>query len=150
MRIHSLRLLSCQFSSGGPRDGRTEGRSRSGLNYMRSPAVNHTSPRQPAFTPSPRQHQCGPIPSTHTHTHTHTHGRQDSTEKHCKFISSFFLPPVCLCVICLLRVLRVRRACTAAAFSIYTRAVSSHGEVFSFFFFLSSFFCTGNSSIRFN
>ncbi|XP_036931784.1 calcyon neuron-specific vesicular protein isoform X1 [Acanthopagrus latus] len=68
MRIHSLRLLSCQFSSGGPRDGRTEGRSRSGLNYMRSPAVNHTSPRQPAFTPSPRQHQCGPIPSTHTHT----------------------------------------------------------------------------------
>lgn len=40
------------------------GRSRSRLNYMRSPAVNHTSPRQPAVTPSRRQHQWGPIPST--------------------------------------------------------------------------------------
>lgn len=38
-------------------------RSRSKLNYMRSPAVNHTSPRQPALAASPRQHQCGPIPS---------------------------------------------------------------------------------------
>lgn len=53
MRIHAEQPV---FSSGG--------RSRFRLNYMRSPAVNHTSPRQPAFTPSPRQHQWGPIPST--------------------------------------------------------------------------------------
>ncbi|KAF1394970.1 hypothetical protein PFLUV_G00006640 [Perca fluviatilis] len=52
MRIHT----ELPVSSGG--------RAAPGLNYMRSPAVNHTSPRQPAFTPSPRQHQWGPIPST--------------------------------------------------------------------------------------
>lgn len=40
------------------------GRSRSRLNYMRSPAENLTSPRQPAFTPSPLQHRWAPIPST--------------------------------------------------------------------------------------
>ncbi|KAA8595059.1 hypothetical protein FQN60_012194, partial [Etheostoma spectabile] len=52
MRIHT----ELPVSSGG--------RAAPRLNYMRSSAVNHTSPRQPAFTQSPRQHQWGPIPST--------------------------------------------------------------------------------------
>lgn len=71
MRIHT-KLLLLPVSSGG--------RSRSALDHMRSPAVNHTSPGQPALTPRPRQHQRGPSPSTGD--------RRGSTENHSKFIFS--------------------------------------------------------------
>lgn len=67
LSIHTVRLVKLrvhaelQFS---PQGGGGGGRSSSSLNYMLSPSMKHSSPRQPAFTLSPCQHQCGLLPST--------------------------------------------------------------------------------------